>query len=95
MVGVFRRNLLKLRITVQPVMQKARVVEPKTQGNFVDSHKSSMGGGKSGGCGLNCLISIYRAKCCKFLTQLWCLPPGLERSSINITIYTNPQARGI
>ena len=64
MVGVFHRNLLKLRITVQPVMQKARVVEPKTQGSFVDSHKNIVcgeggGGGKSGGGGLNSLISIY------------------------------------
>ena len=29
--GVFYQNLLKLRITFQPVMQKARVIEPKTQ----------------------------------------------------------------
>ena len=28
--------------TVQPVMQKARVVEPKTQHSFVDSHESSV-----------------------------------------------------
>ena len=28
---------------VQPVMQKARVVEPKTQCSFVDSHESSVG----------------------------------------------------
>ena len=36
-------NLLKLRITVhdQPVMQK--VVEPKTQCSFVDSHEGSVG----------------------------------------------------
>ena len=27
--GMFRQNLLKLRITVQPVMQKARVVDTK------------------------------------------------------------------
>ena len=40
---MFCRNLLKLRITVQPVMQKARVVEPKTQCSFVDSHESSVG----------------------------------------------------
>ena len=37
---MFCQNLLKLRITVQPVMQKARVVEPKTQCSFVDSHES-------------------------------------------------------
>ena len=37
------RNWLKLRIAFQPVMQKARVVEPKTQRSFVDSHESSVG----------------------------------------------------
>ena len=40
---MFCRNWLKLRITVQPVMQKARVVEPKTQRSFVDSHETSVG----------------------------------------------------
>ena len=40
---MFFWNWLKLRITVQPVMQKARVVEPKTLCKFVDSHKSSVG----------------------------------------------------
>ena len=40
---MFCRNWLKLRITVQPVMQKARVVEAKTQRRFVDSHESSVG----------------------------------------------------
>ena len=35
---MFYWNLLK------PVMQKARVVEPKTQRSFVDSHESSVGG---------------------------------------------------
>ena len=40
---MFCRNSLKLRITVQPVMQKARVVEPKTQHSFVDSHESNVG----------------------------------------------------
>ena len=43
MVGVFCRNWLKLRITVQPVMQEARVIEPKTQHRFVNSHESSVG----------------------------------------------------
>ena len=38
---MFCHNLLKLRITVQPVMQKARV-EPKTQHSFVDSHENSV-----------------------------------------------------
>ena len=43
MVGCFVRiNSLKLRITVQPIMQKARVVEPKTEPRFVDSHESSV-----------------------------------------------------
>ena len=51
-VGVFHRNLLKLRITVQPVMQKARVVEPKTQGSFVDSHKNIVCGEGGGGVSL-------------------------------------------
>ena len=41
--GGFCWNWLKLRITVQPVMQKARVVEPKTQCRFVDNHESSVG----------------------------------------------------
>ena len=33
----------ELRITVQPVMQKARVIGPKTQCSFIDSHESSVG----------------------------------------------------
>ena len=60
-------NLLKLRITVQPVKQK--VVEPKTQCSFVDSHEGS---------GRNHLLDV---KCCKFFGRLWWLPPGLEKSS--------------
>ena len=40
---MFCQNWLKLRITVQPVMQKARVVKPKTQCSFVDSHESIVG----------------------------------------------------
>ena len=32
-----------LGIAIQPVMQKARMVEQKTQTNFVDSHESSVG----------------------------------------------------
>ena len=40
---MFFWNSLKLRITVQPVMQKARVVEPKTRHSFVDSHENSVG----------------------------------------------------
>ena len=61
----------------------------KTQLSFVDSHESSVG------------VSVWWAwpqlfaryidrKCCKFLAQLWLIPPGLERGlpvlSINITI---------
>ena len=40
---MFCQNWLKLRITVQPVMQKARVVETKTQHSFVDSHENIVG----------------------------------------------------
>ena len=36
----FSSQFGELRITVHPVMQKARVVEPKTQHSFVDIHKS-------------------------------------------------------
>ena len=80
MVKVFCQNSLKLRITYQPVMQKARVIEPKIQHSFVDSYENSVG------------ESVWWAwpqpfarcidlKCCKFLAQLSWLPPGLERSS--------------
>ena len=31
-----------LKLTFQPVMQKARVIEAKTQHSFIDSHKSSV-----------------------------------------------------
>ena len=55
--GVFCRNWLKLRITFQPLMQKARVVEPKTHGSFVDSHET-MWGSQSGGHGLNRLTDL-------------------------------------
>ena len=45
MVGYFIViHCRKLRIIVQPTMQKARMVEQKTQRNFVDSHESSVGG---------------------------------------------------
>ena len=77
---MFCWNCLKLRITVQPVMQKARVVEPKTQHSFVDSHESSMGDW-SGRCGIQPLARFIDLKCCKFLARLRWLPPGLERSS--------------
>ena len=65
--GVLCRIALKLRITFQPVMQNARVIEPKTQCSFVDIHESSMGSW-SGGHGLNCLLDL---KCCKFVARLW------------------------
>ena len=52
---MFCRNWLKLRITFQPVMQKARVVEEKTQRSFVDSRKT-MWESQSGGRGLNGLL---------------------------------------
>ena len=88
---MFCRNLLKLRITVQPMMQKARVVEPKTQCSFVDSYESSVG------------LSVWWVwlepfarctcidrNCCKFLAQLCWLPPWLERSSHLCTPTTSP-----
>ena len=52
----FFRNWLKLR-TFQPVMQKARVVEPKTRRSFVDSHKT-MWGCQSGGRDLDRLLDL-------------------------------------
>ena len=55
-------------------MQKARVVEPKTQRCFIDS-RETMWGSHSGGHGL---IDL---KCCKFSALLWWLSPGLEGSS--------------
>ena len=39
---MFCRNLLKVRVTVQPVMQRSRVVKPKTR-SFVDSHENNVG----------------------------------------------------
>ena len=53
--GMFCRNWLKQRITFHPVMQKARVVEQKTQRCFVDSLET-MWGSQSDGRGLNCLL---------------------------------------
>ena len=77
---MFCRNLLKLRITVQPVMQKARVVEPKTQCSFVDSHESRVGE-LVWWAWLQLFARFIDLKCCKFLARPWWLPPGLERSS--------------
>ena len=54
---MFFQNSLKLRITVQPVMQKARVAESKTQRNLVNSHESSVGSW-SGGRGFNHLLDV-------------------------------------
>ena len=54
---MFCRNWLKLRITFQPVMQKARVVEPKTQHSFVDNCET-MWGSQSDGHGLNRLLNL-------------------------------------
>ena len=53
---MFCRNWLKLRITFQPVMQKARVVE-LNQRSFVDNHET-MWGNQSGGRGVNCLLDL-------------------------------------
>ena len=76
---MFCWNLLKLRVTVQPVIQRARVVEPKTHCSFVDSHESSVG--ELVWRGLQPFARCIDLKCCKFLARLCWLPPGLERSS--------------
>ena len=54
---VFCQNWLKLRITSRPVMQKARVVEPKTRRSFIDSCET-MWGSQAGGRGLNRLLDL-------------------------------------
>ena len=54
---MFCRNWLKLRITFQPLMQKARVVEQKTQRGYVDS-RETMWGSQSGGRGLDHLLDL-------------------------------------
>ena len=88
---MFCRNSLKLRTTVQPVIQKARVVEPKTQCSFVDSYKSSVGESV-----LWAWLEPFAKcthidrNCCKVLAQLWWLPPWLERSSRLCTPTTSP-----
>ena len=63
---MFCRNSLKLRITIQPVMQKARVVEPKTQHSFVESHESSVGELVWWAC-FQPFARFIDLKCCKFL----------------------------
>ena len=65
---MFCRNSLTLRITVQPVMQKTRVVEQNSQCNFVDSHESSMGESVWWAWPQLFARCIDR-KCCKFLTH--------------------------
>ena len=77
---MFCQNSLKLRITFQPVMQKAWVVEPKTQRSYVDSHESSVGE-LVWWAWLQPFARFISLKCCKISAQLWWLPPGLERSS--------------
>ena len=77
---MFCRNSLKLRITVQPVMQKARVVQPKIQHSFVESHESSVEE-SVWWAWLQPFARCIDLKCCKFLAQIWWLPPELERSS--------------
>ena len=77
---MFCWNLLKLRITVQLVMQKARVIEPKTQCSFVNSHESSVGE-SVWWVWPQLFARCIDWKCCKFLARLWWLPPGLERYS--------------
>ena len=77
---MFCRNWPRLKITVKPVMQKARVVEPKTQCSFVDNHESSVGE-SVWWAWPQPLARCIDLKCCKFLAQLWWLPSGLERSS--------------
>ena len=67
---MFYGNLLKLRITVQPIMQKARVVEPKTQHRFVDNHDNSVGE-LVWWVWLQQFARCIDLNCCKFLTQLW------------------------
>ena len=54
---MFCRNWLKLRINFQPLMQKARVVEQKTQRCYIDS-RETMWGSQSGGRGLNRLLDL-------------------------------------
>ena len=73
---MFSLNSLKLRITIQPVMQKARVVEPKTQCSFVDSHESSVVELVWWAWPQPFARCIY-LNCSKFLSQLWWLSPAV------------------
>ena len=74
---MFCRNWLKLRITFQPLMQKARVVEQKTQGSFVDSRETMWGESVWWAWPQSRFIDL---KCCKFSALLWWLPPWQEGS---------------
>ena len=79
---MFCCNLLKLRITVLPVMQKARVVKQKTQRtcNFVDSHESSVGESVCWAWLQPFARKLYWM-CYKFLAKICWFPPEFERSS--------------
>ena len=78
---MFCQNSLKLRITVQPAMQKARMVEPKTQRSFVDNHESSVGESVWWACPQP-FARCIDLKCYKFWPNFaWWLPPGVEKSS--------------
>ena len=56
MVGVLS-ELAETKNNLSPVMQKARVVEPKTRRSFVDSHET-MWGCQSDGRGLKRLLDL-------------------------------------
>ena len=74
------QNSLKLRITIQAVMHKARGIDPKTQRSFVDCNESSVGD-SVWWAWPQPFASRIDLKCCKFLARLWWLPSGLERFS--------------
>ena len=63
-----------------PVMQKARVVEPKNQCSFVDSLEGTEGESVWWAWPQS-FATCIDLKLCKNLARLWWLPPGLERSS--------------
>ena len=66
-------ELAETKNNFQPVMQKARVVEPKTQHRFVDSHESSVGE-LVWWAWLQPFARCIDLKCCKFSTWRWWLP---------------------
>ena len=55
---MFCRNSLKLRKTVKPVIQKARVVEPKKLNLALLTSMRAVWGSQSGGHGLNHLLDV-------------------------------------